>query len=96
VGVLAQAVVDDQMAGPYNSASPNPVTMREFTATLGRVLGRPSWARVPEPVLRLVVGAGAPTYVSSQRPDVARLLDAGYEFLFPDLEPALEDLLASR
>jgi uncharacterized protein (TIGR01777 family) len=93
VGVLAKAVVDERMAGPYNSASPNPVTVREFTQTLGRVLHRPSWTRVPEPALRLVVGPAASAYVSSQRPDVARLLDAGYAFRFPGLEAALEDLL---
>ena len=93
VDVLAQAVVDERMSGAYNNASPNPTTMREFTATLGRVLHRPSWARVPEPALRLAVGPGAPAYVSSQRPDVSRLLDTGYEFRFPELEPALEDLL---
>ncbi len=93
VGVFAAAIVNEAMTGAYNNSAPCPVTMSEFTAELGRVLHKPSWARVPEPVLRVVVGAGAPAFVSSQRPDVTRLLETGYEFRFPELAGALEDLL---
>jgi NAD dependent epimerase/dehydratase family enzyme len=88
-----RAATDASMEGAYNATSPNPVTMTEFTRTLGRVMGRPSWARVPEPALRMVVGQGAPAYVASQRAEPARLLDAGFAFDFAELEPALRDLL---
>jgi hypothetical protein len=88
-----RAVADASMEGPYNATAPNPVTMREFARTLGRVMGRPSWARVPESALRLVVGDGAPAYVASQRAEPVRLLAAGFVFEFPQLESALRDLL---
>jgi NAD dependent epimerase/dehydratase family enzyme len=91
--VHERAVTDASMDGVYNTTAPNPVTMRDFTRTLGRVMGRPSWARVPEPALRLVVGQGAPAYVASQRAEPARLLAEGFEFEFAQLEPALRDLL---
>ena len=95
-GAFVCALEDDAMYGPYNNVAPEQVTMAEFAAKLGRVLGRPSWARVPKPVLRVVLGPGAPTMVMSQRADPSRLLATGFEFRFPTLDGALHDLLEEQ
>ena len=94
--VFTAAVEDGSMYGIYNNAAPEQVTMAEFAAKLGRALGRPSWARVPQPILRLVLGAGARTMVMSQRADVSRLLATGFEFEFPTVDRALADLLGTE
>ncbi|MEK6526519.1 MAG: TIGR01777 family oxidoreductase, partial [Nitrospirota bacterium] len=46
-------LLNEAVGGPVNATAPHPVTNREFARTLGRTLGRPAWARVPAPVLRL-------------------------------------------
>ena len=80
--------------GPVNVASPKPVTQLEFARTLGRVLGRPTVLAVPAFGMRLMFGEMATeVLLASQRLEPARLLSSGYEFRYPDLEPALRHLV---
>ena len=75
-----------------NATSPNPVTNREFSKTLGRVLGRPAIIPVPKLALRVRFGEElGEIVVGGQRAVPRRALDAGYEFRHPELEPALRD-----
>ena len=77
-----------------SSMAPVPVTNREFTKTLGRVLGRPTIAPVPAFALRLAFGEMAEaTLLASTRVRPQRLQSTGYRFRFPDLEGALRHLL---
>jgi uncharacterized protein len=87
---------NDSITGPVNLASPNPVSNREFAQTLSEILNRPAWFPVPAAVLRIVVGEFADHLIYGQFVVPKRLLDAGFEFRFPTLEPALRDLLVQR
>jgi len=80
--------------GPYNLCAPEPVTNAELVRTLGRLLRRPTWFRVPTWVLRLVLGEMAIALLASIRAVPKRLQEAGFAFQFPYLEDALRDLLA--
>jgi uncharacterized protein (TIGR01777 family) len=94
VEAVHEALVDDGLEGPVNVTSPEPVTNRDFTRTLARVLSRPALFAVPEPALRLALGEMAEgTILSSTRAVPARLLQAGYRFGHPDLESALRHVL---
>ena len=74
--------------------APEPVTNREFTKTLGRVLGRPTVAPAPAFALRLALGEMADaTLLASTRVRPERLEETGYAFRFPTLEGALRHLL---
>ncbi|MBP6016267.1 MAG: TIGR01777 family oxidoreductase [Candidatus Promineofilum sp.] len=80
--------------GVYNVAAPNPITNKEFTRILGRVMGRPSVLPVPEFALKLLLGEVA-ALVLEGRPVRAQKLEAlGFDFRFPTLEGALLDLLS--
>jgi uncharacterized protein (TIGR01777 family) len=81
------------MRGVYNLSSPSPVTMKEFAAVFGSVLHRPSWLPVPNIALGVLYGEGAKVIVSGQRAVPERLLNAGYTFSYPELRPALEQIL---
>jgi hypothetical protein len=94
VQAVHQALIDDGLQGPVNVTSPEPVTNRDFTRTLARVLSRPALFAVPESALRLALGEMArATILSSARVVPARLLQAGYRFGQPDLESALRHVL---
>lgn len=75
--------------GPYNVVSPNPTTNREFTKTLASVLNRPAIFPAPEAVLKLALGEMAGLLLTGQKAIPERLLEAGFQFKYPELEPAL-------
>jgi uncharacterized protein len=93
-GAYLHALVRDDLAGPVNAVAPNPVTNAEFTATLARVVRRPAFLHVPAFAPRLVLGEFADEMLfTSMRIRPARLLETGYRFRFPELEPALRHTL---
>lgn len=94
VGAVHHALFTEELAGPVNAVAPEPVTSRTFAATLGRVLRRPALIPAPAPALRLLFGEMADTaLLASQRVSPSRLLDSGYSFRHPRLEPALRHVL---
>jgi uncharacterized protein (TIGR01777 family) len=94
VGLLLWALDEERVTGTINGTAPNPVTNRELSKALGRVLGRPAVVRVPGLALNAVLGRElAETVKGGQRVLPRRPLDLGFEFRFPELEPALRDLL---
>jgi uncharacterized protein (TIGR01777 family) len=94
VGAYVHALTHEELDGPVNNVAPNPVTNAEFTATLARVLHRPALLPIPEFGPKLVLGETADEFLFvSQRAHPVRLLETGYRFLFPELEPALRHTL---
>jgi uncharacterized protein (TIGR01777 family) len=85
--------IDHQtLQGPVNLAAPGIVNMNELSKALGRALHRPSWAPVPAPVLRLLVGEFAEALLTGQRAIPKKLESAGFKFKFPTLDAALSDI----
>lgn len=94
VGALMHVLSDETLAGPVNIVAPRPVTNREFTKTLGRVLRRPTILPMPAFAARLAFGEMAnDLLLASTRVEPQRLLDSGYSFQHPQLEAALRALL---
>jgi hypothetical protein len=96
VGAIIHALDHDTLRGPVDLTAPNPVTNAELTKTLGRVLHRPTV--LPTPLLPLKLRYGAELVhallVIGQRALPRKLEAAGYEFAHPELEGALQALLA--
>lgn len=93
VFVYLRAIEDDSFRGVYNLTAPNPVTNEEFTKTLGAILHRPTLLPLPKFVLAIIYGEGADVLTIGQRVLPKRLLNSGYNFKFPTLKEALEDVL---
>jgi hypothetical protein len=94
VGAIRHVLANGELRGPVNVVAPAPVTNREFTATLGRVLSRPVVFPMPAFVARLVFGEMADALLlASQRVQPARLLASGYRFRHAGLEDGLRSLL---
>ncbi len=95
VGIINFAIENEDISGPINAVAPNPVTNEEFTKALGKELYRPTFLPLPEFAVNLVFGEmGDALLLDSTRVVPKRLLQAGYEFSYSELEPALENALA--
>jgi uncharacterized protein len=82
------------LEGPLNCTAPEPVRNREFTETLGKVLGVPTFLPpVPGFVLRLMKGEFGGVILKGQRVLPRRLLAAGFQFRYPTLKEALTEIL---
>jgi hypothetical protein len=88
------AVEDLDIRGPLNASAPWPVPHRDFVETLARVLRRPAVFRVPAFAVRFALRGLADELLESKRVVPAAATAAGFGFHFPELEPALRDLLA--
>ncbi len=94
VRAIQFVVESDSLAGPVNLVTPYPVTNREFTKTLGRVLSRPTVLPMPAFAARLLFGEMADAaLLASSRVVPSSLTNAGFSYLYPQLEPALRHLL---
>jgi uncharacterized protein len=94
VRVIQFALSAAALAGPVNAVAPQPVTNREFTKTLGRVLRRPTIFPVPAFAARLAFGEMADDILlGSTRVEPRALSAAAFEFAYPQLEPALRHTL---
>jgi uncharacterized protein len=95
VGAILHLLGDDAPAGPVNATAPNPVTNAAFGRALGKALHRPAIVPVPRRALQLLLGEMADELIFvSQRVLPSRLLDSGYAFQDPEIDPALERVLA--
>jgi uncharacterized protein (TIGR01777 family) len=93
VGIYLKALDDPAWSGPYNGAAPEPVTNKEFSRALGRVLHRPAVAPVPGFAIRALYGEMAEIVTDGQRAVPDRTLAGGYTYAHPDLDEALADVL---
>lgn len=93
IAALRHILDTPALSGPVNLTAPQPLTNREVTAAMGRVLHRPTLATVPAPVLRLALGEFAGDVLGSQRVRPARLLGSGFTYAFPEIEQAIEAAL---
>ena len=94
VGAVQHVLATQTLQGPVNLVAPNPVSNRELTRTLGKVLRRPAALPAPRFALRLALGKMAgPLLLSDQNVLPTRLQSSAFSFQYPELEPALRHLL---
>lgn len=98
VGVVEHALNTPRTTGPLNVVAPVPVTNAEFTQTLARVLGRPSFLPVPAWALRFALGRemADEALLASTRAVPRRLQETGYAFRHATLDAALRAVLGGE
>ena len=89
VAALRHLIDTESLSGPVNLTAPQPLTNREITAAMARVLHRPALFPVPATVLRTVLGEMAGDVLGSARVVPKRLLESGFSFAFPGIEDAI-------
>ncbi|MER6203242.1 TIGR01777 family oxidoreductase [Streptomyces sp. NPDC001586] len=93
VAALRHIIDTPGIEGPVNLTAPEPLTNRQVTAAMGRVLHRPALLPVPAPALRIVLGEFSADVLGSQRARPARLLESGFVFRDPGIEQAIRAAL---
>ncbi|WOX24780.1 TIGR01777 family oxidoreductase [Streptomyces solicathayae] len=89
VAALRHLLDTESLSGPVNLTAPEPVTNREVTAAMGRVLRRPTPFPVPAAALRVALGDFAADVLGSQRVLPGRLLESGFAFAFPTIDESI-------
>lgn len=87
--------IESEIDGPINFTAPNPVSQEEFAKSLAARLNRPSFLRTPEFILKAVAGEMANELLLKSYPVYPkRLLEAGFQFKYANLDDSLEHLLS--
>lgn len=93
--IVLHLVRQESMDGPVNAVAPEVPDNAGWTRTLARVLRRPAVLPVPASALRLLFGEMADeALLGGARVRPRRLLESGYSFRWPELEPALREILS--
>jgi len=92
--LFIKGIEDENMQGIYNGVAPNPVTNKQFAFDLETAMGRKS-VILPAPAfgLRLAMGEMADVVLTSTRVSSQKVEDQGFQFEFPQLIPALKDVI---
>ncbi len=93
VGIILYTLDLDTVSGPVNASAPEVPRMRDFANTLGKVMGKPSRIPIPVTILRLMMGEVSKILANGRKVVPGKAEEIGYQFKFPELENALEDLL---
>lgn len=87
LNIVEEVLRKESYKGPINAVSPNPVTNYVFTKTLGKMLNRPTFMRLPKMMAQLIFGEMADeVLLASQRAIPEVLLNGSFPFQFPELE----------
>jgi uncharacterized protein (TIGR01777 family) len=86
----------DDVSGPVNLTAPNPVTNRDYTKAIAAAVHRPALFPAPTLALKAVLGEFAGNVVGGQRVLPKRLVDAGFEFGYSEIGPALRALVEAN
>lgn len=93
IGLIRFIIEKEAISGPVNFTAPRPVRMEELGRAIGSVLIRPHWLRVPEWLLKLVLGEMSSFLLEGQRVVPETALENGFAFTFQRIEDALRDVL---
>ncbi|MCC3412353.1 MAG: TIGR01777 family oxidoreductase [Microcoleus sp. PH2017_29_MFU_D_A] len=96
VDLILYSLQNSQVQGVLNATAPNPVRMNELCQTLGEVLSRPSWLPVPGFALEMLLGDGAKVVLEGQKVLPKQTLASGFQYQYPMLKLALEEILAGN
>ncbi len=93
VNLILEALTKPEIEGVYNATAPNPIRMADLCQTLGQVMHRPSWLPVPAFALEALLGDGAIVVLEGQKVLPKRTLESGFEYQYPNLQPALKQII---
>lgn len=93
VAAIRFLIENRQANGVHNLSAPKPLTNKEFTKAIGKVLGRPTFMPVPAFAMKALFGEMSTLLLDGQREIPMRLVKEGFKFQFANVNVALKDVL---
>lgn len=93
VGAILFLLTAEECRGPFNFTAPQPVRQKEFARQLGAAFHRPACLPTPAFVMKLVLGEFGRSLLQGQKAVPQALTESGYLFTYPDLQPALQEIV---
>jgi uncharacterized protein (TIGR01777 family) len=87
---------NDEIRGPINGSSPDPVTNDAFGRAIGKAMGRPHWFPVPAFLMRTLFGEMSTLLLDGQRALPRKALERGFIFKYPTVDSAMNELVGRR
>ena len=87
------AATNSSFKGVYNGVSPTPVTNKNFSYTLGRVLCRPAFAPAPAFAIKMAFGEMSVVLLEGQKVLPERMSAVKFHFRYPTVDIALRDAI---
>ncbi|MGB1041120.1 MAG: TIGR01777 family oxidoreductase [Flavobacteriales bacterium] len=93
-GIYLHLIENESLSGVFNGVAPSHENNKEFSKTVAEVLKKPFWfPNVPAFALKLLMGEQAVIALQGSKISAEKIKKSGYKFKFPELKPALEDIL---
>lgn len=93
VGAMCFLLTAEECRGPFNFTAPQPVRQKDFARQLGAALHRPALLPTPAFVMKLVLGEFGRSLLQGQKVIPRALTENGYLFTYPELQPALREIV---
>ena len=85
-----------EISGAVNLCAPKPLRNKDLAKAIGKVLHRPSFMPAPGFLIELILGEFGSVLLEGQRVLPRRLLEAGFQFHYTDIEAALRNIIFDR
>ncbi|MHA2169635.1 MAG: TIGR01777 family oxidoreductase [Candidatus Kariarchaeaceae archaeon] len=93
IGILLWSIENEHISGVFNAVAPESIRMKNMLHLAGKIMRRPVWTRVPAFALKIVLGERAEMILKGRQVSSTKLVSQGYNFKFPTVTAALEDIL---
>ncbi len=94
--IINQSLTDNRWRGVINCVTPSPVTMKDFTHVLGKIMNRPTLITVPGTILKLLLGDGARVVLDGQKVKPNNLERLGFKYKYRQIDDALKETRETR
>jgi uncharacterized protein (TIGR01777 family) len=93
IAAIEFVIKHQEIRGPLNFCSPNPVRNRDLVKTIGDILNRPTFMPAPAFMIRMALGEFGGVLLDSQRTVPDKLMQYGFNFQYPDIKGAIEAIV---
>jgi uncharacterized protein (TIGR01777 family) len=95
--MFIHAIGDESLSGAYNAVAAQPVRQSEFMHSLKKIFRLTSIA-IPAPsfMMKMILGEKSAIVLDSTRVSCRKMQESGFEFIYPDLSSALQQLHAEQ
>jgi len=89
LNIYKTVVLNENISGPINATSPNPIRNKDFTKSIAMILHKPAVIHVPSFILKLILGELSDVILMSQKVIPQKLIDSQFTYICPTIEEAL-------